>query len=257
VGGDLAGGGVGDPWARPLWTPSGGDAMVWFGVFGADADLLEISTDEHRVEEVPEGVDAHELGDDWVRSLFDAPIGEVLLEREPELATLAAGSDSCIVVTGTVEDPPRLDYLRDTVGIATAALDTGGVAVLSLQTLELFDPDRWRTDVFDGGADLPRRLVTLLSSDEEDGADDERRWIHTRGMRAFGRPDVSVRGVAPNDLDAVSALVDALVLQQARGLVVEDGSTMDVGELGTLRFHLAGHLDDPDFNNEHLDVRWT
>ena len=70
-----------DPWGRPLFTPGGGDAFISFVVFGADAALLEISTEEHRVDEVPAGVDAHEMGPDWVRSLFDPPLGDQI--RQP------------------------------------------------------------------------------------------------------------------------------------------------------------------------------
>jgi len=32
---------------------------------------------------------------------------------------------------------------------------------------------------------------------------------------------------------------------------------MPLGDpLGDLTFHHAGHLDDPDFNNTHLDITW-
>jgi hypothetical protein len=258
-----------DEWSRPLFTPGGGDAFVYFVVFGADGDLLEISTDEHRVDEVPDGVDAHELGPDWVQSFFDEPMGGQLRARDPDTAAESERAESCIVVTGTVADPPTLDYLRNVIGIATAALDTGGIGVLSLQTLDLFDPDRWRTEVFDGGAALAHRLVALLVSaeddrDEDDGdqpgdAADGREpstlWVHTRGLRVFGRPDLSIRGVAPLDLELVNQLVNALVAQLARGLVIDDGMTMDIGgDVGALRFDRRGHVDDPDFNNEHLEI---
>lgn len=266
-----------DPWQRPLYSPGGGDAFVYFVVFGADADLLEVSTDEHRVHDVPEGVDAHELGPDWVQSFFEPPMGDELRARDPESAAEAEQAESCIVVTGTVDDPPTLDYLRDVIGITTAALDTGGSAVLSLQTLDLFDPQRWRDEVFDGDRTLVHRLVALLVSAEqadddgddaddpaeteteteaEDGTDgDTTWWVHTRGLRLFGRPDLSIRGVAADDLDLVHQLVHALVAQLARGLVIDDGMTMDIGgEVGVLSFERRGHVDDPDFNNEHLEI---
>lgn len=258
-----------DLWDRPLFTPGGGDAFVYLVVFGADADLLEISTDEHHVDEVPDGIDAHELGVDWVQSFFDPPMGDQLRERDPDTAALAEQAESCIVVTGTVSDPPTLDYLRNVIGIATAALDTGGVAVLSLQTLDLFDPDRWRAEVFDADRTLSHRLVALLVSeedeDEEEAGDEDddagpvpTRWVHTRGLRVFGRPDLSIHGVAADELELVNQLLNALVAQLARGLVIDDDMVMDIGgDVGTLRFERRGHLDDPDFNNEHLEITRT
>jgi len=121
---------------------------------------------------------------------------------------------------------------------------------------DLFDPDRWRDEVFDTDRTLAHRLVTTLVSDEEDGAD--ALWVHTRGLRVFGRPDLSVHGVRPDQLATANQLVGALVGQSARGLVIDDGMVMDVGgEVGTLTFTRRGHLDDPDYNNEHLEITWT
>lgn len=255
-----------DPWDRPLFTPGGPDAFISFVVFGADAALLEISTEEHRVDEVPDGVDAHEVGPDWVRSLFDPPLGDQIRLSDPATAALAEQAETCIVVTGSVADPSTLDYLRNSIGIATAALDTGGVGVLNLQTFTLFDPERWRSTVFDADRTLVHRLVAILYSDgpdnrpappDEAGADD-RLWVHTRGMRVFGRPDLSVHDVAPESFEPTVDLLNALIAQLARGLVIDDGMTMEIGgELGTLTFELRGHVDDPDFNNEHLEITWT
>jgi hypothetical protein len=259
---------VPDLWDRPLFTPGGGDAFVYFVVFGADADLLEISTDEHHVDEIPDGIDAHELGPDWVQSFFEPPMGDQLRARDPDTAAEAEQAETCIIVTGAVSDPPTLGYLRNVIGLATAALDTGGAAVLSLQTLDLFDPERWRAEVFETDRTLPHRLVALLVSDEDvdDGQNDDDvaaehdplLWVHTRGLRTFGRPDLSIHGVAPDELELINQLLNALVAQLARGLVIDDGMTMDIGgDVGTLRFDRRGHVDDPDFNNEHLEITRT
>ena len=249
-----------DPWARPLFSPGGGDALISFVVFGTDADLLEITTEEHRVDEVPTGVDAHELSPEQVLAFFDPPLGALIRERAPETAELAEDSETAIVVTGSVTDPPTLDYLRNAIGIATAALDTGGVGVLDLSTFTLFDPDRWRSTVFEADRTLAHRLVSILSSAgpdnrADDDADTDRRWVHTRGLRVFGRPDLSIHDVEPDAFETAIELVNVLIAQLARGLVIDDGMTMDVGgELGTLTFVRGGAMDDPGFNNEHLEI---
>ena len=244
-----------DLWSRPLWTPGGGDPFVYFVVFGADADLLEVDGDLHRVDEVPDGIDAHELGPDWVASFFEPPMGEQLRLTDPETAEACEATESCIVVTGTVDDPVTLDYLRNSIGITTAALDTGGTGVLSLQTLTLYGPDTWRTEVFDAGRTLAHRLVTILYSDEDDTG---RLWVHTRGLRVFGRPDLSMHGVGSEALETTGTLFNALTAELSRGLVIEDGMRMAISdELGSLRFERRGDPDDPDFNNEHLEITWA
>jgi serine/threonine protein kinase len=67
--------------------------------------------------------------------------------------------------------------------------------------------------------------------------------------------DLSVHGVTAEDLETTSTLVNALIAQLARGLVIDDGMVLDIGgDVGTLRFTRRGHIDDPDFNNEHLEI---
>ena len=38
--------------------------------------------------------------------------------------------------------------------------------------------------------------------------------------------------------------------------MIDDGMTMDIGgDVGTLQFERRGDVTDPDFNNEHLEIR--
>jgi hypothetical protein len=246
------------PWARPFWTPGGDDAFVYLVVFGADAERLDITTEHHRVDEIPEGLDAHALDASWVAKFLDSPIGDEVQATDPETTAAALASRSCVVLTGTVADPPTLDYLRNAVGIATAGLDAGGVAVLNLPTFRLYPAAQWRTDVFDGAAGTLAPFATTLVSgqDDPDAVDPAGPfWVHTRGLRTFGRPDLSVHDVAAGDLDLVVRLCGTLVDQLGRGLVIADDMLMEIGgDVGTLHFARRGHLDDPDFNNEHLEI---
>ncbi len=245
-----------DPWMRPLFTPGGGDAFVFFVAFGADAAELAVSQTEHRVGEIPPGLELSVQGADAVRAFLEPPLGDVLREEQPELVDLAIAVDSCIVIRGTVTDPPDLGYLRSCIGIATATLAAGAVAIYNLQSFGLFDAERWQRDVFGPDAPSPADFTVILSSDSEDGPDGVL-WLHTRGMRLFGRPDLSVRGVPADQLDLAGRLIRVLIEQQVNGLVIEDGSTMDVGQpLGALSFRRRGHNDDPEFNNVHLEIDW-
>ncbi len=243
-------------WARPLHTPGGGDAFVFFVAFGADVSELAVSQIDHRVDDVPPDLDIAVQGADAVAAFLEPPLGDVLREEQPELVELAIATDSCIVIRGTVADPADLGYLRSCIGIATATFAAGAVAIYNLQSFGLFDAERWARDVFDPDAPSPSDLTVILSSDGEDGPDGAL-WLHTRGMRLFGRPDLSVRGVPADQIDVAGRLIRVLIDQQVNGLVIENGSTMEVGApLGALMFRRRGHIDDPEFNNVHLEIDW-
>jgi hypothetical protein len=131
--------------------------------------------------------------------------------------------------------------------------------VLSLQSVALFGPDRWRNEIFAGGPDVARRLVAVLYSEDETNVHgpDGSLWVHTRGLRLFGRPDLSIRAVPADQLDRANRFCQALVERLARGLRIPDDATMDLGAgLGSVTFARRGHLDDPEFNNVHFAVTW-
>ena len=94
----------------------------------------------------------------------------------------------------------------------------------------------------------------ILVSEEPDSS---LKWHHTRGMRKFGRPDISVHNVPTELEDGVIDLCNRLIELQAFGHVVQDGQQVKMSSLpsgGVIRH--AGDLEDPDFNNFHLDVSW-
>jgi len=247
-----------DPWQRPSYEPGGGDAYVHLVLFGPDLDRLDVSTERHRVDEVPEGLELLVQGPGAVTAFLEPPMGDLLREDQPDLVDAALETQHCLVLAGTITDPADLHYLRATIGIATAALDVGAVAVYNLQSFGFFTPNAWHERVFEPDVLDAKDWVVILSSDDEERTEDGEIWLHTRGLRAFGRPDLSLSGVTPDDLDTASRLLSVLIEQQVRGLVIPDDSFMDLGAtIGQLAFRLQGHLDDPDFNNTHLEIEWT
>jgi hypothetical protein len=251
---DQAGGGHG-AWQRPLYTPGGDDALVFLVAFGPAIDELQVSQTDHRVDEIPASLELAVQGPETVAAFLEPPIGELLREDHPELVDAAAATGSCLVIRGTIADPADLHYLRAVIGLATAALDAGAVAIYNLQSFGLFSPSRWRTDIFEPDAPSPADFVVILSSEDHEGDPNGAVWLHTRGMRLFGRPDLSMRGVPADMVNVAGQLVRALIQQQVKGLRIDDGSTMAIGDpIGTISFRHRGHVDDPEFNNTHLEV---
>jgi hypothetical protein len=75
-------------------------------------------------------------------------------------------------------------------------------------------------------------------------------WLHSRGLRAFGRPDLSIRHVPQDAIAAASDLCNRLIEIQAYGRVIPDGP------LEGMLARTSGSLEDPDFNNRHIELAW-
>jgi hypothetical protein len=95
--------------------------------------------------------------------------------------------------------------------------------------------------------------VLILRDEDEAG----RYWIHTRGMRKFGRADISLHNVPESDVDRAGALCQQLVELEALGAHFVQGQTLDVdGIFGGLVAELGGGYDDPQFNNTYVAFHW-
>lgn len=81
-------------------------------------------------------------------------------------------------------------------------------------------------------------------------------WFHTRGMRKFGRPDLSVHHVSRDLRDGIVDLFNRFIEFQAFGGIIAQGQDIKMGSLpaGMICVH-QGDLDDPDFNNVHVEIK--
>jgi hypothetical protein len=244
-------------WTRPGFAAGGGDAFVLFVVFGQLTQPFEVSTTRHRVTAVPDGIELRHLGPVEASAFFDPPLGALLLTNweGPPAPSLVEGG--CVLIRGAVLDPPDLRYLRNAVGLVTALMDGGGKAALNVQSLSLHTPMRWRSHIFDADLPYPRHHVTILHSDEEDALGPGRLWVHTRGMRLFGRPDISVRQVPPHRQQMADDLCNRFIEMLAFGHLIREGQAVRLaGAPEGLVCRHGGDLDDPDFNNVHVEIVW-
>ena len=184
--------------------------------------------------------------------LEDGWIGREFRAEQPRLAAQVANTEQCLVSQGMVPDPDSLDYFRDAVGLVTALLDGGGIAVFDPQMFKWWSADEWRSKAFEPNGAVPRHHVVILVSDEPGG---KGRWYHTRGLRKFGRPDLSVHHVPPKLEDCVQDLCNRFIEMQAFGAVIPEGQAIKMNGLPSgWRCTHGGDLDDPDFNNVHIEI---
>lgn len=241
-------------WPRPDHLPGGGDAMVFYALYGTFVSGIEISP-AYRTTGVPKGITVKMTSREQRPTLpfTDHIFARVLQTDHPELFKRIQAAPECIVIQGEIPDPADLNYLRDTIGVATYFLDQGAIGIIDPQQLKLYDAASWQKEIFEPNPPDWLNHVAILAKPEPDGT----QWIHTRGLRKFGRPDISLRGVPRSRNPAAIELCQRLILQQANGARIPAGQEFQLPGLATpLTAHQAGTLDDPDFNNVHLALQF-
>ena len=239
-------------WERNHFQPAEGRAFLLFVVYGRFPEQIAISRSKYRCAGLPAGFDLRKLERSRHGPLpfTDGEYGKVILDTA--LVARVGEATECGLVQGEIANPADLNYLRDVIGLTTYLLDNGGFAVADPQQFELYDAGRWHREIFDSGTPNVSKHVKILFSDDADG-----RWYHTRGLRKFGRPDLSVRGVPKECCDAVVDLCNRFIQMQALGHVIPEGQEIRMKSLPVgLRCRHGGDLDDPEFNNVHVEIRW-
>ena len=243
-------------WERNRFEPGGSNALVCFAIYGSFTNDSTVSGSAYRTKGLPEGVGIQRFSRAKHESLpfAEGELAEFLGRKNPELLKQIEQVPECLVIQGEVVDPPNLDYLRDCIGLVTFYLDHGGIAVADVQQLKFIEPAEWRRDFFE--PELPKigRHVFILYSEEQAGAGT---WFHTRGLRKFGRPDLSLRNVPESYRDAAIELCNRFIELQAYGGRIPEGQEIRMKSLpGGLICRHGGSLEDPDFNNVHIEIQF-
>jgi len=242
---------------RPYYQDTGRRPYLFYAVIGAGMEELHVSRSRHHVEEMPEGLGLSGLRrpeqSAYMDDMLGGTLGKILDERDHGLYEKAKAAENWLVLYGEVQKDNTLDYLRNAIGFVEAAVETGAVAVLDLQILELYSAEEWSQRVFEGKYH-PYCHVNAMISPEQDG----KFWLHTRGMRKFGRPDIGMAGVPREEWKRAKAVVDQLIFYGAQGAVFSRPAKLHLatGEACIVYPKLAGDLEDPNYNNEHYELRW-
>jgi hypothetical protein len=246
-------------WPRPQWQDSGEQAFLLWFVFGDFEPVFTIDAPRYRTRGTPAGIEvvryANRALERWDGYPLAGTLGRVLWDEDARLFERAKQAGECVMQRGTLAYPADLDALRDLLGTITALTDLGGVAVIDPQTLSMFNAADWHRRFFAADAFNARDHVLILC-DEDDSATD-RLHVHTRGLRKFARPDVSVRNVPPAAAALAGELAARFVEFECAGGLVADGHAVefDGAPLG-MTVRVAGANNDPAFNNRHLALRW-
>lgn len=246
-------------WERGLYQAGGGHASVHFIIFGEIPQPLTVSQSKYRIGGVPDGIDIDVIerdrdDDNRIEKYFLEYADLALNKEDPPLFHAVRLAQSIVVVKGTIRDPKNLNYLRDVVGIVACVAETGGQAVLDVNSRKWFRPERWRALVFNAEEVVPGQHVAAYVSQQGRGP---LSWVRTRGMVTFGRPDVSVRDVPPTAIDQVLELCGRFTKIFAMGAVPTDGQQVKMQGFSTpLRCKLLPPGSLPDSSNSVVEIKF-
>jgi hypothetical protein len=242
-------------WTRGQYETGGGEPFLVYYVYGNFAELPTMRVDKYNSSGVPRGMDLQMYNRDQHANVLDGFLegyfGE-FLHQKSDIESPVRQARHCIVLKGQPTDSTNLDYLRDCIGVLKYLLDCGGECVLDPQSLTWWRPSEWQ-EIFSSDTLQPGRHVTVVGSPEE--TDQSLLWLHTRGMRKFGRPDLSVHNVNERDRLLMMELIERFINFQTFGGIIAEGEQIAMdGYDGIFRCAHHGSDDDPDFNNRHVEI---
>ena len=223
-----------EDWSRPDFEPGGGDASLFYLVFGALGPL--------RLPPPPAGLSltVHPQGEPlWVEPLVEA--SEAGPDGRPRLGALVRSAPEFAVLRGRRADPPDLFHLRDAEAVLAVLLEAGGAAVLDVEARRWWTPDAFRREVLAGLRPVVRAHVSIRCREGEVG---------TRGLRKFGRPELRLLRVPRTDEPRAVEVCWGLVHRLARGALPGPGLTG-----GGLRLQPSGEPARPALEGEWFPRR--
>ncbi len=239
---------------RDYYTDTGQRPFLFYVVFGATGEDLQVSRTRHHVDAFPEGLSLQGLSrkehGDYLDGFFTGSLGEILKAADEPLYERCRAAETCVVLRGQVREDASFAYMRNAIGFVQALLDQGASGVLDLLTFSLYSPEAW-ADKFLGKEISACRHVVILVSEEEEGL-----WLHTRGMLAFGRPDLSLRGADRETAPLLKEILDQMILYSGRGVLFKGTYTLHTegGEAWRVRADLVEDYDNDDFNNAWCEI---
>ena len=228
--------------------------FLFFAVFGVSGEKLDISAEKHHADGFPAKLQMRTLNRadhaKYMDGFFAGSLGEVIKNQKPELFEQCRKAKTCVVISGQVEADQTFDYMRNVIGIIQALTEQGACGILDLLTFSLYSPQEWNTRFFEKEINALNHVV-ILFSEEEDGY-----WLHTRGMAEFGRPDLSMHGVAAERVPERKEILDQMIYYSGEGVFFDGSFTLYTrnGEAHEVLSKFVNNFENDDFNNAWCDV---
>ena len=249
-----------DIWERVYFKESyeKGQPFLFYVLFGTNnVSEVEVSKEKHNIDEMPDELDIvnynklkNEDEKNYIERLYDENLGTLLKEKSKILYEKVINCNNITVVKGEFDDTNSLNYLKNTIGIIQAIIETNIIAILDLQIMEWLEPEEWSKKYFEPKAPISHDHVKIFWSENKNDI-----WLHTRGMRKFGRPDLSIRKITSEKKELGIEIINRFIQAYAYGFLPDETKEiktkgMDEGVYGKI----LRNYDDFDFNNYYFEI---
>ena len=242
---------------RPYYVDINYHPLIYYVIFGVKDEELKISRERHFVEEVPEDITismlTRESDDEYMEALLEGAIGSILQEDKPELYDQIMTSDTWALISGEVAQDADLSYMKNLIGIVQAFVETGAFCVLDLQTFGMYSAKEWTDAIFAPEFNACSHVKILVSEME-----DKTFWLHTRGIRKFGRPDVGIEHVKEEDMKDAVDIMNKMIYYSSLGVFFDKSFKIRIqqGVSYILNPTFVNDFDNPDYNNAYFSIQW-
>ncbi len=239
---------------REYFKDIGYKPFLFYVVFGVTGEKLQVSKSRHHVDVFPDDLEIHSLcrtnHADYINGFFEGTLGKILKEANRELYEKCLNTEDCAVIKGYIKDDSNLEYMRNVIGIVQAFVEQGAVGVLDLLTFSMYAPKEWEENFFDREITAKNNVVILLSEEQD------KYWMHTRGMTKFGRPDFSLHNVDKNSIDKCKVILDYMIIHCIKGEFFNSEFIINTknGDTYKVKSKFVDDFENDDFNNAYCEV---
>lgn len=188
---------------------------LFYVIFGVSADELQVSSQTHHVDALCENLQIQALyrkeHGEYMSSFFSGQLGAILKEENPALFEQCRQADQCLILRGDIEKDDTLDYMRNVIGILQALIEKGAIGILDLFTFSLYSPEAWTTRFFENDVNAQDHVMIFITEEND------KYWLHTRGMIKFGRPDLSLFESDQEHLEIDKLILDQMIYYSGQG----------------------------------------
>ena len=231
--------------------------LIIYLVFGVDDPQPEFSQEKYGSVQLPEGLNILPVDKEGMEELRDELLSgiyaDVLREYSGDFFDKVRNSTGWVMISGEVQKDDSLTYFRDIAGIIQAYLDKGAIGVLDLQIIRLYTALDWKNKVFEGLFN-PMEQVLLMASPLNGAI-----WIHSRGFRKFGRPDIGIENVPEDEVETAAEVAEQMTRYSAQGAVFADGSVFCIsgGRRYSVKLKFVPDFTNDDYNNAYYHINWA
>jgi hypothetical protein len=247
-----------DIWERMYFKEPYKSPFLFYVLFGTDnISKLAVSKSKHNIDEKPNELEIinyckseNNEHKNYIEGFCNQHIGIFLKEKNKSLYEKVNFCNNVTVIKGEFKDNHSLNYLKNTIGIIQSIIETDITAVLDLQIFEWFEPEEWSKKYFEQKSPVVHNHRKILLSDDSDTI-----WLHTRGMRKFGRPDISIKKVSPGKKELGVEVINRFIEAFAYGLVPDETRKIWIkGMKKGVYGKVSGDYENLDFNNFYFEI---